>query len=73
MQTTLRFIFTLSLVKIWMFIVLTLYILTEIKTWMSQKMLCLNSDKSEASLIGVSLQRHKAGSLMLNVGHLHLK
>ncbi len=57
MQTTLRYICILGLVKTWMFL----------KIWMSENFLCLNNDKTEVLLIGSSNQLRKAGSIILNL------
>ncbi len=40
---------------------------TEIKKWMSENVLCLNSDKTEVMLIGSPHQLHKAESVTLGL------
>ncbi len=41
--------------------------IAEIKKWMSQNFLCLNSDKTEVMLIGTPHQISKSGALSLTV------
>lgn len=66
MQTILRFILTRSLVEMWTFL-FSHIAFSEIKTWMSQHFLGLNSDETQVLLIDSPRLCRKAGSITLNV------